>query len=130
MEQGPKKDLNRGSREKAKQEELSTQQNTYLRRLIGTLALFQFMPNDYEFGSDEIERAFAKARGRCECCEKELVWEHSCSNPGRGSWEAHHGNRYSPIILCTGEPENCHLNCGHDGDFQNPGITPRTHKGG
>ena len=45
-----------------------------------------------------------------------------------GSWETHHGSRASPVILCTGEPENCHLNCGYDGNFQNPGITPRVHR--
>jgi hypothetical protein len=88
------------------------------------------MSNGYEFGSDEIERAFEQASGSCECCGKALAWKHSRSSPGRGAWEAHHGSRASPVILCTGEPENCHLNCGHDGDFQNPGITPRVHKGG
>jgi hypothetical protein len=88
------------------------------------------MSDDYEYSSDEIERAFVRAGGCCECCGKRLVWEHSRSNPGQGGWEAHHGGRYSPVILCTGEPENCHLNCGHDGDFQNLGMTPRTHKGG
>jgi hypothetical protein len=22
-----------------------------------------------------------------------------------------------PVILCSGSVENCHLNCGHDGDY-------------
>lgn len=88
------------------------------------------MPDDYEFTPQEIEEAWIRADGHCECCGKELVWEHSRSVPGRGAWEAHHGSRDSPVILCTGEPENCHLYCGHDGDFNNPGVTPRTHKGG
>jgi hypothetical protein len=88
------------------------------------------MSSDYEFTPDEIERAFGQADGYCECCGKALAWEHSRSSPGRGAWEAHHGGRSSPVILCTGEAENCHLNCGHGGNFQNPGITPRVHKGG
>lgn len=88
------------------------------------------MADDYEFIPEEIEWAFEKAGGRCECCGKMLVWRNSRANPGRGQWEAHHGGRNSPVILCTGEPENCHLNCGHDGDFQNLGITPRVHRGG
>jgi hypothetical protein len=84
---------------------------------------------EYEFTQDEVVRAWNAARGYCECCGKALSWE----NRGRhdkGSWEAHHGSRYTPVILCTGEPENCHLYCGHDGDYYNPGITPRVHKGG
>lgn len=88
------------------------------------------MADDYEFPEDEVERAFQAAGGTCECCGKQLSWNRSRANPGRGQWEAHHGSRYTPVILCTGYPENCHLFCGHDGDFQNPGVTPRVHKGG
>jgi hypothetical protein len=84
--------------------------------------------NDYEFNFAEIERAFDDADGYCECCGKQLSWQNSRNNPGRGQWEAHHGSRYSPVILCTGKPEKCHLNCGHDGDFRNPGMTPRFHR--
>lgn len=85
------------------------------------------MADDYEFTADEIERAFDQAGGKCECCGKKLSWGTSRANPGRGQWEAHHGSRSSPVILCTGDPENCHLNCGHAGDYQNPGVTPRVH---
>ena len=84
----------------------------------------------YEFTQEEIDIAFDDADGRCECCDKQLSYANQGRQSGRGSWEAHHGNRESPVILCTGEPENCHLNCGHDGDYQNPGVTPRVHKGG
>jgi len=86
------------------------------------------MADDYEFTADETEGAFDRAGGRCECCDKQLSWDRSRANPGRGQWEAHHGSRSSPVILCTGDPENCHLNCGHDGDYQNPGVTPRVHR--
>jgi hypothetical protein len=88
------------------------------------------MADDYEFSNEAVERAFDRAGGECECCGKKLGWHSSRSTGGWGQWEAHHGSRSTPVILCTGEPENCHLNCGHDGDFANPGITPRVHKGG
>jgi hypothetical protein len=88
------------------------------------------MPSNYEFSEEEKEKAFYAAGGQCECCGKQLGFGNSRANPGRGQWEAHHGGRETPVILCTGEPENCHLNCGHDGNFQNIGITPRVHKGG
>jgi len=84
----------------------------------------------YEFTKDEVERAWNRAGGDCECCGKKLSWPNRGRKSGRGAWEAHHGSRSSPVILCTNEPENCHLYCGHDGDFQNIGITPRVHKGG
>ena len=83
------------------------------------------MADDYEFTEDEIERAFDRAGGECECCGKKLSWGTSRANPGLGQWEAHHGSRSSPVILCTAGPENCHLNCGHRGDYQNQGVTPR-----
>ncbi len=82
------------------------------------------------FDGDEIEAAFDEADGYCECCGKKLSWENSRRAGTWGRWEAHHGSRPSPVILCVGEPENCHLYCGHDGDWGNEGITPRVHKGG
>lgn len=81
----------------------------------------------YEFSLEKIERAFDDAADSCECCGKFLSWSNQGRN-GRGSWEAHHGSGQRPIILCTNGKENCHLNCGHDGDFQNEGITPRFHR--
>jgi hypothetical protein len=88
------------------------------------------MSDQYEFSIEEIENAFEAAGGECECCGKKLSWDKSRANPGWGQWEAHHGSRSTPVILCTGDPENCHLNCGHDGNYQNTGVTPRVHKGG
>jgi hypothetical protein len=88
------------------------------------------MADGYEFTQDEIEEAFDKAGGTCECCGKQLGRLSSRFAGGRGPWEAHHGSRETPVILCTSPPENCHLYCGHDGDFRNPGVTPRVHKGG
>ena len=86
--------------------------------------------SSYEYTKEEIEKAFDDANGYCECCGKLLSWKNQGRYSGRGSWEAHHGNRFTPVILCTGEPENCHLYCGHNGDYYNQGVTPRIHKGG
>jgi hypothetical protein len=88
------------------------------------------MPVVYEFTPVEIETAFDLAGRMCECCGKALAWSNSRARGGRGQWEAHHGNRSTPVILCTGGVENCHFYCGHDGHWGNPGITPRVHKGG
>ena len=50
------------------------------------------MADDYEFTLYEAELAFELAGGRCECCGKQLTWDRSRANPGRGQWEAHHGS--------------------------------------
>jgi hypothetical protein len=62
----------------------------------------------------EVEKpAFDRAGSACECCGKALTWSNSQSRGGgRGQWEAHHGSRFTPVILCCGGAENCHLNCG------------------
>lgn len=84
-----------------------------------------------EFTEKEIDKAWYKADGTCECCGKKLVRINRGRDSGRGCWEAHLGTgRVTPMILCCGEPENCHLYCGHDGNFRNQGINPRVHKGG
>jgi hypothetical protein len=88
------------------------------------------MPVIYEFTPAEIEAAFDRAGGSCECCGKVLARSNSRASGGRGQWEAHHGSRSTPVILCTGGVENCHFNCGHDGHWGNPGVTPRVHRGG
>ena len=88
------------------------------------------MAKEYEYSNEEKEDAFDAAGGQCECCGKVLSYGNSRRNPGWGAWEAHHGSRGSPVVLCVGEPENCHLNCGHGGSFHNEGVTPRKHKGG
>ena len=84
-----------------------------------------------KFKQSELENAWKKADGKCECCGKNLSWNNQGRGSGWGAWEAHLGTgRKTPMILCTGEPENCHLNCGHNGAYKNPGISPRVHKGG
>ena len=88
----------------------------------------EVVSDEYEFVMNEIEAAFEATGGACECCGKQIAWSNSRSSGGRGAWEAHHGSRLSPVILCAGGVENCHLNCGHDGDYNNRGITPRFHR--
>lgn len=91
---------------------------------------------DEGFSEDEIAEAFVDAEEHCECCDKKLAWENRSNRSADhrsgvwGRWEAHHGSRPTPVILCVGWPEECHLMCGHDGDSHNEGITPRVHKGG
>jgi len=67
------------------------------------------MAGSYEFTIDEIECAFYQAGGTCECCGKQLTWGNSQAQPGRGQWETYHGSRSTPVILCTGGVEICHL---------------------
>jgi hypothetical protein len=87
------------------------------------------MPDDYGFSEDEIFDAVEKAEYLCECCGKNLARMEKRGTARNGQWAAHHGSRFSPVILCNGGKEKCHLLCGHNGNFNNPGITPRTHKG-
>lgn len=87
------------------------------------------MPHD-PFTAAQIETAWDRCGGYCECCRKRLSFDNQGRGSGWGAWEAHMGNgRVTPVILCTGVPESCHLYCGHNGNFQNPGITPRFHRG-
>jgi hypothetical protein len=79
------------------------------------------MATVYEFFPKEIERAFDRADGHCDCCGKELAWQNSRTGRGRGAHEAHHGSRETPVILCI----HCRLECGHAGHRGTPGITPR-----
>ena len=83
-----------------------------------------------KFTLEEIKKAFERSQGKCDCCGKTLSFNNQGRDSGRGAWEAHTSTgRVTPAILCTGEPENCHLNCSHDGDYKKPGITPKKHGG-
>lgn len=87
------------------------------------------MPRE-NFPPDVVMRAWRNAEGKCACCGKTLSFSSQGRDDHRGAWEAHHvEGRTLPVILCIGEPENCHLNCGHEGDFGNRGITPVEHAG-
>lgn len=85
------------------------------------------MPNE-NFTPAEVLRAWQLAEGRCECCGKKLSFSSQGKEDSRSPWEAHRvGGRSLPVILCIGGPENCHLNCGHRGNYERRGITPTEH---
>lgn len=80
---------------------------------------------------DKILRFFHYAEGKCECCGKQLVYENQ--QPGlTGAWHAHHvvpiniredDSIHNMSVLCINDPENCHLNQGHGGNYSN--VQPR-----
>lgn len=79
------------------------------------------------FKDDDVKWQFyVMAKGQCECCQKELVWENRDKGQ-EGAWHAHHVNPVNKnnndlisnmAILCINEPENCHLNQGHGGNYR------------
>lgn len=84
----------------------------------------------YEYIEDEIKEVFFFfARSKCECCGKTVEFKDRGQRKSIFGWEAHLIEGWdAPIILCLGEPENCHLNCGHKGDYQNPAVFPEEHR--
>lgn len=83
------------------------------------------------FSDDVVSRAWERQGGLCAYCGKKLARE-SRDKGSRGAWHAHHrkarveeGTDYlhNCVLFCINEPENCHLNIGHDGDYdRNPII--------
>lgn len=77
-----------------------------------------------------LQRYMEYAKGYCECCGKKLTRYKRGKKWGKGCWESHHAFPDRPVtvenirIMCS-HGRNCHLYCGHDGDFQNRGILPR-----
>lgn len=81
------------------------------------------------FSNDNVKKRFIiVSKGRCECCKKEIIWENR-DKGDKGAWHAHHVNPLkngnndlisNMAILCTNEPENCHLKQGHGGPNQEP----------
>jgi hypothetical protein len=78
------------------------------------------------------EAAFARQNGRCGFCGKSLSFE-KYEVGDWGAWAAHHidgdpnNNRLSNCVcLCVNQPENCHLNIGHHGDFNGPYVASRS----
>ena len=79
------------------------------------------------FSIEDIKDRFDNyAKEKCECCKKELVWENRDKGL-KGAWHAHHvipkrikndDSISNMAILCINEPENCHFNQGHGGNYQ------------
>jgi hypothetical protein len=75
---------------------------------------------------DVIKRFFITAKGQCECCKKKLVFKNRDKGT-KGAWHAHHvipknvkfnDSIINMAILCINDPENCHLNKGHGGNWK------------
>jgi hypothetical protein len=85
-------------------------------------------------GFDQVEKEIVEvfyftAKGRCECCGKTVKFEDRGKRNSIMAWEAHLIPGWdAPLILCLGEPESCHLNCGHNGDYKNPAAFPEVHR--
>jgi len=81
---------------------------------------------------NSIETArFEKQGGRCALCGKEIALENHDTGEV-GGWHAHHidGDRennelYNCAAVCINDPENCHLNVAHWGDFTSDLLAPR-----
>ena len=79
------------------------------------------------FSNEDVKKRFdIYAKKKCECCKKELVWENRDKGT-MGAWHAHHvtpkkdgidDSIENMTILCINNPENCHLNQGHGGNYQ------------
>lgn len=79
------------------------------------------------FPSSVVEYAWRRQAGLCAYCGKRLKWG-SRDKGAMGAWHAHHrrpedyggsNTLRNCVIFCINEPENCHLNVGHDGDWDN-----------
>lgn len=66
------------------------------------------------------------AHGACECCGKKIVWGNRDKGE-KGAWHAHHivpksvrvdDSINNMAMLCINNPENCHLNKGHGGNYK------------
>ena len=85
-------------------------------------------------GYDQTEREITEvfyftAKRRCECCGKMLDFESRGDRNSVFGWEALFIDGWdTPLVLCLGQPENCHLNCGHQGDYRNPAVFPEEHR--
>ena len=76
--------------------------------------------------------AFGRQDGQCAYCGKKLARE-NYETGDWGAWGAHHidGNLNNNSVgncacLCVNNPENCHLNVGHCGDYKGPKIASRS----
>ncbi len=78
------------------------------------------------FQNKTLEEAFHRQGGLCAYCGKELVWA-STQSGERGAWHSHHrkaivhgGTDFlgNCVLLCINLPEECHLQIGHGGSYQ------------
>jgi hypothetical protein len=78
------------------------------------------------------EERFKRQGGRCALCGKRLVLE-NYEKGEENAWASHHidGDSSNNVIdncavVCINEPENCHLNSAHTGDFSFGVLAPKS----
>jgi hypothetical protein len=79
------------------------------------------------FTAEDVKDVFYnRAKEKCECCKKDIVFTNRDKGQ-KGAWHAHHkvpkrnridDSKNNMAILCVNDPENCHLNQGHGGSYQ------------
>lgn len=84
------------------------------------------------FSTEVMAGRLARQDEKCACCEKALVISNRDQGE-RGAWHAHHidGDTDNNVLsncacVCINDPENCHLNIAHNGDFQNGELAPKS----
>ena len=84
------------------------------------------------FPKEVAQDRFVKQGGRCACCGKLLV-SRNRDLGSQGAWHAHHidGDTDNNVlsncaVVCINDPENCHLNVAHSGDFTNGSLALRS----
>lgn len=61
------------------------------------------------FSDDVVRAAWQRAKGKCEKCNKELVWSNRGRESGVGAWEAHH---ITPVERRGSDDlQNCKILC-------------------
>lgn len=74
-----------------------------------------------------IVRAWLRQARKCAYCGKRLTPSNK-DKGGVGAWHPHHrkperlrgsNTLHNCVIFCINEPENCHLNIGHEGAWGN-----------
>ena len=82
------------------------------------------------FSNEVLTEAWSRQGGRCAHCGKELVFK-STQQMERGAWHPHHRKAVADggtdflgncVLFCINPPEDCHINIGHAGNYQESPI--------
>lgn len=84
------------------------------------------------FPKDIMEERFNRQQRKCALCNKDITFE-NYDYGTRGAWHAHHidgdqqnNNLSNCACVCINDPENCHLNIAHGGDFTSGTLASRS----
>ena len=79
----------------------------------------------------EYDRLYKQA-GKCAACGDPLTKE-SRTKGEQGAWQAHHidgdpdnNDLSNCTVLCINDPNSCHLNVGHSGNFDGGELAPKS----